>query len=809
MLNQHLIAKTCPKANSENVVFWKNYRVTVLADRLFRIEYNPEKKFRDEATQSVWFRNMPKQDFSVLEEGNCLFIKTPLTELKITEKRKDCRIRLQNGEWQKISNEGNLKGTFRTLDCCDGGVIQDFPWGLEKPGAVPLGFGVCSKKGVALFDDVNSLTLNENGEVVPERGVGSDEYVFAYGSDYRGAVKALYMITGETPLVPRFALGNWWSRYYVYTQEEYLRVLNRFEERGVPLSVATIDMDWHYSTQMETDLHIEELGRNTPFYGGNDGWTGYSWNKRLFPDHKAMLKEIEEKGLKITLNLHPACGVRWWEDQYAEMAKALGKDPSTLEAIPFDIANSNFINAYLAVLHKPLENEGVGFWWIDWQQGTTSGIEGLDPLWALNHYHYLDNALNHTMPLILSRYAGIGSHRYPVGFSGDTVITWKTLDYLPYFTLTATNVGYTWWSHDIGGHMLGEKNDELYVRHLQFGVLSPINRLHSSNDVTTTKEPWYYKNGAGAIAQEWLRFRHELIPYLYSASYKTNRKGIALVEPLYYEWDCPQAYQYKNEYIFGGELLVAPITQKANKDGYSRVKFWIPEGVWTDIFTGDRYVAPVGGVEKTFLRKLESVPVLIREGGILPLSKDKGNCVDNPRKLDVRVWSGNGQFELFEDGRERSFVGEVKTSFVARKFEENGKTVQELSISSKGDDGVVPSDRIIRVLFEDITPNVGVCVYANGELLSLKKTITDCAAVEFAFKVNDEYLIRVEYEELTEWQKVLDRALNVLRSSEAVNKTKQQLWSALRVTTNAEEYISVVEGAEISSALKLRLRETL
>ena len=122
---------------------------------------------------------------------------------------------------------------------------------------------------------------------------------------------------------------------------------------------------------------------------------------------------------------------------------------------------------------------------------------------------------------------------------------------------------------------------------------------------------------------------------------------------------------------------------------------------------------------------------------------------------------------------------------------------------------MVPSDRIIRVLFEDITPNVGVFVYANGELLSLKKTITDCAAVEFAFKVNDEYLIRVEYEELTEWQKVLDRALNVLRSSEAVNKTKQQLWSALRVTTNAEEYISVVEGAEISSALKLRLRETL
>lgn len=77
-------------------------------------------------------------------------------------------------------------------------------------------------------------------------------------------------------------------------------------------------------------------------------------------------------------------------------------------------------------------------------------MPGLDPLWALNHYHYLDNSLNHEHGLILSRYCRIGSHRYPVGFSGDTVSSWETLDYISEFTSKSTNVGYTYWSHDIG-----------------------------------------------------------------------------------------------------------------------------------------------------------------------------------------------------------------------------------------------------------------------------------------------------------------------------------------------------------------------
>lgn len=357
--------------------------------------------------------------------------------------------------------------------------------------------------------------------------------------------------------------------------------------------------------------------------------------------------------------------------------------------------------------------------------------------------------------------------------------------------------------------MMGEKNDELYVRHIQYGVMSPINRLHSSNDVTTTKEPWFYKNGAGAIAQEWLRFRHELIPYLYSASKRTNQDGIALVEPLYYEWDSPKSYQYKNEYLFGGQLLVAPVTKKANRDGYARVKAWIPEGVWFDIFTGDRYVSPAGGTEKTLLRTMESIPVLIKAGGILPLSKDEGNFVDNPEKLDVRVWSGDGEFTLFEDGRERNFTKECTTEFTAKKVKSGDKTTQTLKVLASGDSSVFPKNRTVRIFFEDITPDATPIITANGEKLPIEKTVADCASITFPVEVGVEYVISVEYGEKTDWEKGLERALNVLRSSESANMEKLKFWNELKNTKTAEEYVTLVENAPLPRALKLRLKETL
>lgn len=809
MLDKHLIVKTEPIANPKNVVFWNDYRITVLKDRLFRIEQNKEKQFRDEATQSVWFRNTEKVDFTTDISEEKLVITTNACKLHVYKDRKDCKIEL-NGELKEISNRGNLKGTYRTLDCWNGEYFCEYAL-LERAKKIDLEDGVCSKTGVALFDDAKSLTLLDNGEVSSEKGLGTDEYVFVYGNEYREAVKALFDITGSVPMVPRYSLGNWWSRYYKYTDKEYLKLLNRFIEKDVPLTVATIDMDWHYSDKIKSEKGITEENEDKTSFNRNNGWTGYSWNKNLFPDYKSFLKKIEELNLKITLNVHPADGIRWWEDMYEQMATEMGIDPKTKQKVNFNIADTHFINEYFKILHKPYEKDGVSFWWVDWQQGTDSGLDGLDPLWALNHYHYLDDAVNHDVPLILSRYAGVGSHRYPLGFSGDTIITWDTLKYLPYFTLTASNIGYTWWSHDIGGHMSGEMNEELYLRHVQFGVFSPINRLHCSDAETTSKEPWYYGNGAGRIAEDWLRLRHRMIPWLYSLSYRTHKEGVALIEPLYYKWpEDKEAYEMKEEYVFGDNLLVAPVVSPLKEDGYAYTEVWLPEGKWTDIFTGDEYDIEKGGKKKTLLRKLESIPVLAKAGTIIPLSMDKGNFAGNPQNLEIDVYSGNGSFVLFEDGSEGSKIkGEVFTRFDQEFVSDAEFGVNTLIIRSEGKTEVIPKNRKLKVVFKNVA-NGDVSVFEDGVKLDLKENYYDYAVAEFIYNPCKEYKIIVKSKTVSDINKVLLRAKEVLTASEGNNDNKY--WHGYKKLIEAKtvkEFAELVDTLPFREEAKIRLKETL
>ena len=824
MLKAQLIAQTSPLAYKENMVYWSDYRVTVLTDRLFRIEKSPTLKFRDEATQAIWYRNTEPQQFEMDGDQTHAVITTPVCRLVLYKDRAQCYVEI--GDLRRsLNNHGNLLGTCRTLDNCNGDT-HSRPWVKgDVPYQIQLGKGVCSKTGLAILDDSDSLTLDGNGEVKNEKANGSDEYVFVYGNDFRGAVRALYMLTGRTPLLPRFALGNWWSRYHVYTDEEYLRVLNRFEERGVPISVATVDMDWHYSVHADEELGITESGKGGPEYTvvqpQHWGWTGYTWNKNLFPDPKGFLDELHARGMKVTLNLHPADGFRWWEDCYRNMAAAMGMDPNSSLPVPFDFSYDRFINAYFDLAHTPHEEMGVDFWWIDWQQADIEWhdarpywqkeleplTEKYDPLWALNHYHYYDNATKHTVPMILSRYAGVGSHRYPVGFSGDTEITWRTLAYLPYFTATATNVGYTWWSHDIGGHNFGEKSNELFARHVQFGVFSPITRLHCAKEETLSKEPWLY-GSTGAIVEDFLRLRHKLVPYLYTANYLNCVEGTALIEPLYYEWNEYGAYNYKEEYRFGSQLIVAPVTQKAYPDGYARVRAWIPQGKWMDIFTGDVYEAGEGGKDVSLLRGVESIPVLAKEGAIIPLSMDNANTVCNPQKLEVWAYEGTGEYTMYEDGLDGQNPNVLFTVFKSEYSEMEGACTQVLTISTEGDPTIIPENREVKVRFKSVE-NGQVRVFVNGEETETKKRLTDCVEVVIPFEADKTYRVEVVYPSATRLEKWLKRACKVLAEAQGINGNKDSAYKTLKAVTSEEEYAKVIDTLPVDMATKQRLKEIL
>ena len=803
MLDRHLIAKTDPKSKAESFIYYQNYRITVLFDELFRIEKSKDKIFNDKATQSIWFRNKIVPEFEILESDDFhIKVKTNKVTLVLINSVSitDSFILIKNRKIY-LDNEGNLKGTYRTLDAYDGKYFV----GFDRKGntEIKLDNGVASLSGVSVIDDSKSLILDDDGKLKSALKDHEDYYVFAYGHNYRKALKALFELTGYTPLLPRYAFGNWWSRYHEYNDKEYMSTLYKFIDHNVPITVSTIDMDWHYnSNNLDKAMHIEELHRNTPFYGGKDGWTGYTWNKDLFPDYKGFLKEINNLGFHVTINLHPALGIRWFEDCYNDFALAMGKDVKS-EQIKFDITDDNFINNYFKIIHKPYENDGVSFYWIDWQQGTSSKVEGLDPLWSLNHYHYLDNAYNHDKGLILSRYAGIGSNRYPVGFSGDTISSWKTLQYISEFTSKSSNVGFTYWSHDIGGHFGGKLDYQLYTRFIQFGVFSPINRLHSSNMPIISKEPWYFLNGCGDIAMDFLRLRHKLIPYLYSYSYRTHLEGLALIEPLYYEnSNKKKSYKYPNEYIFAQDGFIIPITTPLNKDGYALVKGYVPKGRYFDFFTHDIYEEKKDK-EITFARTLESMPYLVKAGSFISLNHDKlkYNEVSNPNKLMLITSIGNGSLTLYEDENKNISKTYFKNNVI------DDKTLQ-LSISFNNSNQVFHHNRIFTFDYVDIE-TANIKVYKNNKNYENYK-ILYADNLKFEIEVDNEstYLIEISFNitnRFIEISKILQRILYTIVIS---TDDKYKVLDEISKQSNIEDLYNAIKNNQyLNKSQKLRLLE--
>jgi alpha-glucosidase (family GH31 glycosyl hydrolase)/putative sterol carrier protein len=618
-------------ADPEAMVLVPGLRITVLTSRLLRLELSPTDTFEDRPSQAFWYRRQAVPQFMHGWQDGRFELQTEYLRLHYHPNGDGKAIDAltitlkENGEeWQVGQEDGrNLLGTARTLDDVDGMLV------LEE--------GLLSRSGWAVYDDSRRLLFTEKGWLSsrsPDTAY-RDLYFFGYGRDYTACLQDFSRISGPAPPLPRWALGNWWSRYWAYTGDELLALMDDFKAHEIPLAVCIVDMDWH----------ITDTGNQC------SGWTGYTWNKELFPDPPAFIEALHQQGLKTAMNLHPAEGIHPHEAQYVDLALALGLDPQTEEPIPFNIADPDFTKAYFELLHHPYERDGVDFWWMDWQQGTLSDLPGLDPLWWLNHLHYHDLAREgEKRPFIFSRWGGLGNHRYPIGFSGDTHVTWESLAYQPYFTATAANVNYGWWSHDIGGHMFGVEDRELYTRWVQFGVFSPIFRLHSTNNPFHERRPWGYDAQVLQVVGDAMRLRHQLIPYLYTMAWRNHQEGKPLVRPMYHEYANEEpAYHCPDQYLFGSELLISPFTSAADDDTrLSRQVLWLPPGGWFSFFDGVQYA---GNGWLAVHGDLHDIPVFAKAGAIVPLAPATGwGGVANPESLEVHCFAGqDGSFDLYED----------------------------------------------------------------------------------------------------------------------------------------------------------------
>ena len=400
------------------------------------------------------------------------------------------------------------------------------------------------------------------------------------------------------------------------------------------------------------------------------------------------------------------------------MAERLGKDGENHQRIPFDASDRAFMEAYFDRILSPMEREGVDFWWIDWQQGTGCALPGVDPLWVLNHYHTAHCEKTGRRPMILSRYCGPGSHRYPVGFSGDAVISWDSLRFQPYFTAAASNIGYGWWSHDIGGHTHGSRDPELQVRWLQFGVFSPILRMHSTSNRFNSKEPWRYSPEIERIMTEALRLRHRLIPYLYTMNRRCHDQGEMLIQPMYYDYpDRDEAYRVPNQYMFGSELLVMPITSPQIQElELGRVTGWLPEGLYYDFFSGLRYV---GGRMISVYRPLDGIPVFAKAGAVIPLDENTQNGTGNPEEMEIVIFAGaDGHFDLYEDDGESPVYDEGNCCVTQLDFVwNNGEDCRFSLVPGRVDRKYMPSRRNYIFRFVGLESGAAPVIRAGGKVI--------------------------------------------------------------------------------------------
>jgi alpha-glucosidase (family GH31 glycosyl hydrolase) len=643
-----LRAQVEPKADGaadpRNVVTDRDVRLTVLTPQLIRLEWAADGRFEDRPSLVFLNRRTPPVAFTKRTERGWLVIATGQLRLRYRPNSGrfgpgNLSITLQNADtsvtWRPGTPEtANLKGTTRTLD------------GAQGP--VPLETGLLSRDGWALVDDSERPLFDASPwpwVVLRAPGERQDWYFFGYGHDYRRALADFTRVAGKIPMPPRFAFGAWWSRYWAYTDAELQRLVEDFHRYDVPLDVLVVDMDWHNTFELRWE------GQPRDQAGQRLGWTGYTWDRAYFPDPEAFLGWVHRQGLHTTLNLHPASGIQPHEAQYPAMARAMGIDPETKQFVPFRIEDKHFAEAYFADVIHPLERQGVDFWWLDWQAWGNTSIPGLNPTWWLNYVFFTDmERQGRHRPLIFHRWGGLGNHRYQIGFSGDMHSTWPALAFETYFTATAANVGFGYWSHDIGGHIPGPVAPELYTRWIQFGIFSPILRTHTTKNADAERRIWAYPPEFADVMRDAFQLRYAMIPYIYTAARVAYDSGVAVVHPLYYDWpEADDAYAFPHEYRFGADLVVSPVvTPVDSASGLARERLWLPPGEWVEWSSGARLQGP-RVVDRTFA--LDELPVYARAGSILPeqpkMERSDQRPVD-PLVLDVFP-GDSGRARIYED----------------------------------------------------------------------------------------------------------------------------------------------------------------
>lgn len=665
---------TLGKAREDCTFKGNKYRITVLSDVLLRFEYSETGKFNDYPTIFAINRNFAKKPvFTVKQDEKYINITNDYFILEYSKEKPYIASKLVPDSNLRIT----LKGTDKLWYFGNPEVknLKGTTYSFDNKTNISLSKGLYNLDGFASIDDTMSPVFISDGTIKKNPSDALDVYVFIYKNDFQKALDSYFELTGKPSFIPRYALGVCWNKNEDYTEEELKDIISNFNKINIPLSSILLGSKWNLNKEGKT-------------------LSNYKFDNEKYKNLEQTINDIHQKNVFLGVTINPKNGITPYDNGYQSLKTKLNiiKDG----VIPINVYNTVILETFL---NETLTNLNIDFIKID--EITEDKIK----TFMLIHYIYKNLSKNmQRRGLIFSRNPGIASHRYPALYSGNTKVSWKTLKYLPYFNITSSNLGLSYYSHDIGGYEGGVEDSELYTRYVQFGTYSPIFRFSSKEGRYYKREPWKWDIFTESIVKDYIRIRHRLIPYIYSEMYKYSKDGINLIKPLYLDYEkILDEPLYKNEYHFGKELFVCPITEPKDKV-MNRVvhRMYLPEGTWYDFKTGKKFP---GGKRYVTFYKDEDYPVYAKSGAIVPmaiLDDTNLNSVKPPEKMEIQVFPGvSNNYDLYEDDGVTNLYkeGYYIVTNIDYNYRKNNYTL--ILRPTQGKTGIIPDKRDYKIKFRN------------------------------------------------------------------------------------------------------------
>ncbi|WP_035479388.1 TIM-barrel domain-containing protein [Gelidibacter mesophilus] len=493
------------------------------------------------------------------------------------------------------------------------------------------------------------LDSKKDNTLTYETTSGRKTYQVIVGDSWTDLIDNYTDLTGKQPLPPRWALGNFSSRFGYHSQKEVAATVQKFRDEQIPLDVVIIDIFW--------------FGKDIQGHMGN-----LEFLKDSFPNPTQMIKDLKSDHINTILVTEPfvlTTSKRWQEVVDKDvMAKDSVGNPYTFD---FYFGNTGLIDIYNPKgkawfwnIYKDLADMGVTGVWGDLGEpevhpsklihatGTADevhNIYGHD--WAGLIADGYKTDFPNQRPFILMRAGYSGSQRFGmIPWSGDVNRTWGGLQSQPEIALQMGMQGLGYMHSDLGGFAGDNQEAELYTRWLQYGVFQPIYRPHAQEDVPA--EPVFWDSKTKALAKKSIALRYKLLPYNYNLSFENHKKGTPLMRPLFFEDESEALKTDASEYFWGGDFLIAPIL----KSQITEKEIYFPKnGNWFDFYTNDKFV---GGKRVTVKVAEDQIPTFVRGGAFIPMAKPMqstkdydGNTIELHFYYDATVKESKGQ--LYND----------------------------------------------------------------------------------------------------------------------------------------------------------------